>query len=88
MNLPGAARMRHNLVLPDLGLSDRPVMLSLWLVEVGAEVTEGDRVVELAADSVTVDLPSPTSGTLVETLAVEDEELAIGQILGVIESDE
>ncbi len=80
--------MRHNLVLPDLGLGERPVTLSLWLVEVGAEVTEGDRVVELSAESVTVDLPAPSSGTLVETLAIEDEELAIGQVLGIIESDE
>jgi pyruvate/2-oxoglutarate dehydrogenase complex dihydrolipoamide acyltransferase (E2) component len=79
--------MRHNLVLPDLGLGDWPVTVSLWLVELGSEVAEGDRLVELAADSVTVDLPSPASGTLVETLALEDEEVQIGQVLGVIESE-
>ena len=32
----GASRMRHNLVLPDLGLGDRPITISLWLVELGA----------------------------------------------------
>ncbi|MBI2824116.1 MAG: biotin attachment protein [Planctomycetia bacterium] len=80
--------MRHNLVLPDLGLGELPVTVSLWLVEVGAEVAEGDRLVELAAESVTVDLPAPTSGVLVETLAVEDEEVQVGQVLGVIEADE
>jgi pyruvate/2-oxoglutarate dehydrogenase complex dihydrolipoamide acyltransferase (E2) component len=79
--------MHHNLLLPDLGLGDRPITVSLWLVEVGSEVAEGDRVVELAADSVTVDLPAPASGRLVETLAVEDEEVQIGQVLGVIESE-
>jgi pyruvate/2-oxoglutarate dehydrogenase complex dihydrolipoamide acyltransferase (E2) component len=78
--------MRHNLVVPDLGLKDRPVTLSLWLVELGAEVTEGDRLVELLADSVTVDLPAPASGRFVESLAVEDEVVAIGQVLGIIES--
>ncbi len=80
--------MRHNLVLPDLGLGDRPVTVSLWLVDLNAELSEGDRVVELTADSVTVDLPAPASGTLVETLVAEDEEVAVGQILGVIESNE
>jgi len=80
--------MRFNLVLPDLGLEDQPLTISLWLVEVGAEVAAGDRLVELAADSVTIDLPSPASGVLVETLAVEDEEVQIGQILAVIEGEE
>jgi 2-oxoglutarate dehydrogenase E2 component (dihydrolipoamide succinyltransferase) len=80
--------MRFNLVLPDLGLDEQPLTVSLWLVEIGAEVTAGDRLVELAADSVTIDLPSPASGVLVETRAVEDEEVQIGQILGVIEGDE
>ena len=80
--------MRYNLVLPDLGLDDSPVTVSLWLVEVGAVLSEGDRVVELAADSVTVDLPAPATGTLVETLVTEDEEVAVGQILGIIESDD
>jgi pyruvate/2-oxoglutarate dehydrogenase complex dihydrolipoamide acyltransferase (E2) component len=80
--------MRHNLVMPDLGLGHRPVTISLWLVEIGVEVTEGDRLVELSADSVTVDLPSPASGRLVESLATEDEEVSIGQILGIIESDD
>ncbi|MES1213231.1 MAG: biotin/lipoyl-containing protein [Singulisphaera sp.] len=80
--------MRHNLVVPDLGLAERPVTLSLWLVELGAEVTEGDRIVELASESVTVDLPAPVSGRLAELLVTEDEELAIGQVLGIIESDD
>ena len=80
--------MRHNLVLPDLGLGDRPVTVSLWLVELGSDVTEGDRVVELASDGVTVDLPAPASGKLVETFVGEDDEVQIAQILGVIEGEE
>jgi pyruvate/2-oxoglutarate dehydrogenase complex dihydrolipoamide acyltransferase (E2) component len=80
--------MRFNLVLPDLGLEEQPLTISLWLVEIGSEVAAGDRLVELAADCVTIDLPSPATGTLVETLVVEDEEVQIGQILAVIEGEE
>ncbi len=80
--------MRCDLVVPELGLGGRPVTVSLWLVELGAEVTEGDRIVELAADSVTVDLPAPTSGTLIETLVGEDDQVQSGQVLGVIETEE
>jgi pyruvate/2-oxoglutarate dehydrogenase complex dihydrolipoamide acyltransferase (E2) component len=79
--------MRFNLVLPDLGLDDQPLTISLWLVEVGSEVAAGDRLVELTADGVTIDLPSPASGVLVETLAIEEEEVQIGQILAVIDGE-
>lgn len=79
---------RHILTLPDLGLGPREVVASLWLVELGASLNAGDRLLEVLAGSVTVDLPAPASGVLVETLVIEDEPLAIGQALAVIESDE
>jgi pyruvate/2-oxoglutarate dehydrogenase complex dihydrolipoamide acyltransferase (E2) component len=79
--------MRHELLLPDLGFGDRPVRVSLWLVDQGREVTQGDRLLEIVADSVTVDLPSPASGVLVATLVSDDEPLRIGQTLGIIECE-
>jgi pyruvate/2-oxoglutarate dehydrogenase complex dihydrolipoamide acyltransferase (E2) component len=47
-------------------------------------VTEGDRLLEVVAGSVTVDLPSPASGSLLDTLVSEDEPLVIGQLLAVV----
>lgn len=79
---------RCELVLPDLGMGEVPVVASLWLVEPGSQVTEGDRLLEVVAGSVTVDLPAPASGVLTETLVSEDEPLDIGQVLGVIEVEE
>lgn len=82
-------RLKHyRLVLPDLGLGQRQVVASLWLVEQGAEVAAGDRLLEVLADNVTVDLPAPASGVLAETLVVEDEPLSVGQLLAVIEANE
>ena len=78
--------MRHELVMPELGLDEGRVTISLWLVEVGDAVTEGDRVVELLSDSVTVDLPAPASGVLCEMLVTEDDAVRTGQVLCVIES--
>lgn len=77
---------RHLLVLPELGLGDREVVASLWLVEPGSEVTAGDRLLEVLSGEVTIDLPSPASGVLVETLVDDDEPLRVGQPLAVIES--
>lgn len=73
------------LTLPDLDLGNLPIRASLWLVEPGSEVTEGDRILEVLAGEVTVDLPSPASGVLIETLVSEDDELHAGQRLAVID---
>jgi pyruvate/2-oxoglutarate dehydrogenase complex dihydrolipoamide acyltransferase (E2) component len=77
-------KQRHELVLPDLDLGEIPITASVWLVDPGQEVVEGDRLLEVAAGNVTVDLPAPASGILTETLVAEDDQLAVGQVLGVI----
>ncbi len=77
---------RYVLTLPELGLGDRAVVASVWLVERGGEVTAGDRLLEILAGEVTIDLPAPASGLLVETLVDEDEALMVGQPLAVIEA--
>jgi len=77
--------MRHRIVLPELGLSHWVV--SLWLVDKGRNVTAGDRVIEVLADGVTVDLPAPATGVLVEQLVGDDDPLVVGQVLGWIEGE-
>lgn len=77
---------RHALTLPDLGIE--PVTASLWLVEVGSQVSPGDRILEVLAGCAAVDLPAPVEGVLVETLVEEDDALVTGQVLGIIESAE
>jgi pyruvate dehydrogenase E2 component (dihydrolipoamide acetyltransferase) len=75
---------QHELILPELGVPG-PVRLSVWLVEDGSEVTEGDRLVELLAGNATVDLPAPASGVLRQKVVGEDEAVISGQVLGHIE---
>jgi pyruvate/2-oxoglutarate dehydrogenase complex dihydrolipoamide acyltransferase (E2) component len=77
---------RYPLTLPNLGLGDRVVTASAWLVELGARVLAGDRVLEVLCGSVTIDLPAPSAGVLVEMLVEEDEPLTIGQTLAIVES--
>lgn len=72
------------LVAPELGVAT--VAVSLWLVPEGAEVVEGDRVVELVAGGVTVDLGAPVSGRLVRQLVDEDGRVAAGAILAEFEA--
>ena len=75
---------RTPLTLPELGMGETPITVSLWLVEPGEQVIEGDRVVEILAGAATVDLSAPTSGILAEVLVDEDEPVTVGQTLGYI----
>jgi len=76
---------RRPLVMPELDLDGIPTTVSLWLVDAGSEVTEGDRLVEVLAGGATIDLPAPASGRLVEMLVGEDDAVTAGQVLGIIE---
>ena len=76
-----------NITVPELGLPDTPISVSVWHVAVGSEVYQGDRVVELLAGSATIDVAAPASGRLVRRMVQEDEVVAVEQIVGVIEVD-
>lgn len=81
-------RPRERLIVPDLGLGSTPLVLSLWLVPEGGRVAAGDRVVELLARGVTIDLEAPVSGRLVSRFLDEDEPLATGTVLAEFEVGE
>jgi pyruvate/2-oxoglutarate dehydrogenase complex dihydrolipoamide acyltransferase (E2) component len=70
--------------LPDLDLPGVPVLTSAWHASVGQRVVEGDRVIEVAAGDVTVDLSAPTSGVLAERCVKIDDRLEVGQVLARI----
>ena len=78
------------LVVPDLGLGSQPILLSLWLVPQGQRVLAGDRVVELAAGVVTIDLSAPTAGRCLRQLVDEDTTVLPGTVLAefLAEDDE
>jgi pyruvate/2-oxoglutarate dehydrogenase complex dihydrolipoamide acyltransferase (E2) component len=71
------------ITLPDLGTTRG--RFSLWYVQIGESVFEGDRVAEVVIPGATFDVSAPTSGTLVERLAFPTDSVTTGQVLGVIE---
>ncbi|MBL9091022.1 MAG: lipoyl domain-containing protein [Planctomycetaceae bacterium] len=79
--------MLVDFTMPDLDLGDEPVAVSLWLVEVGSSFLEGDRLLEIAADGVTVDLPAPTAGKLRTLFVYEDDRLRPGMKLATIDTE-
>ena len=61
--------------------------LSHWLIELGNPVKAGEPLVELETDKVSMELPSPVDGTLVEIKMHQDEEVTPESILGWIETN-
>jgi len=76
---------RRELILPELGIDDVPIVVSMWLIEQGGRVAEGEPVLEVLAGGVTVDLPSPADGVLSEVLVDEEEPIGVGQRLAIVE---
>lgn len=73
--------------LPDLGLGQEPVRLTVWLATRGSIVERGEPILEATAGAVTIDLPAPASGLLAEKLAGEDDLLKPGNPVAIIETD-
>ena len=69
------------IVLPDLGAS---AVVSLWYVQPGERVFEGDRVVEVLIPGATFDVAAPATGVLQERFVQPSERVTVGQPLGVI----
>lgn len=55
-------------------------------VEVGSEVAEGDMLLEVATDKVTVEIAAPQAGRVVELPVGEGETVAPMAVLAVLET--
>lgn len=76
------------IVVPELGAAPRDeIVVSCWLVDVGDEVIEGDRVVELLIGEITFDVSSPATGRLARILVEPDAATTPGATLGAIEPE-
>jgi pyruvate/2-oxoglutarate dehydrogenase complex dihydrolipoamide acyltransferase (E2) component len=71
----------------DLDMPGVPITACCWHAAPGQRVNEGDRLLEIHAGDVTVDLPSPASGILIERCVEIDQPLAVGQVLARIQED-
>ena len=83
---PHAHPRRESLAVPECGVLGVPVRVSLWLVPEGADVLEGDRVVELLAGGATIDLESPVAGRLVAQFVDEDDVVTPGTLIAEFEA--
>lgn len=76
--------MATNVVMPQLGESVVEGTVGKWYKQVGDRIEQYEPVMEVVTDKVTTEIPSPSSGTLLQILIPEGTTVKAGTVLAVI----
>lgn len=79
---------RFTFKLPDIGEGIAEAEIVGWHVKVGDRVEEDQNIADMMTDKATVEMESPVSGTVVELAGEVGDQVAIGAMLVVIETEE
>jgi pyruvate dehydrogenase E2 component (dihydrolipoamide acetyltransferase) len=79
--------MAREFKLPDIGEGVHEGEVTKWFVREGDAVRENDPLVEVMTDKVTVQIPSPVTGRVLERRAKEGETVEVGSVLVVFGED-
>ena len=74
-----------DVLLPQSGMGMQDAEIVTWLKAIGDNISEGEILVEAEAAKVTVEIPSPASGKLVEILAPEGETVEVREVIARIQ---
>ncbi len=73
-----------DIVMPQMGESITEGTVSKWLKAVGDSIEKDEALLEISTDKVDAEVPSPTSGTLLEIKVKEGETVEVGAVLAVV----
>jgi pyruvate dehydrogenase E2 component (dihydrolipoyllysine-residue acetyltransferase) len=74
-------------IMPALGMAQEEGIVLRWLKEIGAEVVQGEPVVEVETDKITVELEAPASGVLGAVIVHEGESAPVGAVIALITAE-
>lgn len=78
---------RFEFRLPDIGEGIATAEIVAWHVKVGVIIAEDQPLADMMTDKATVEMESPVSGTVRELAGEVGDQVAIGAVLVVIETD-
>jgi 2-oxoglutarate dehydrogenase E2 component (dihydrolipoamide succinyltransferase) len=78
---------QFEIIMPKLGESIEEATVTKWFVKVGDSIEDDEVLLEIATDKVDSEIPSPVSGTLMKILVKQDETVAVGTVIAVIDTD-
>ena len=76
--------MATKVLMPQLGESVTEATVTKWLKQPGETVNEYDALIEVNTDKVDTEIPAPTSGVVLATLAEEGATVKVGTLLAWI----
>jgi 2-oxoisovalerate dehydrogenase E2 component (dihydrolipoyl transacylase) len=78
---------RFQFKLPDIGEGIAEAEIVAWHVKVGDRVEEDQQLADMMTDKATVEMESPVAGKVVELAGEVGDQIPIGSVLAVIETD-
>lgn len=76
-----------DVIMPQMGESIAEGTVSRWLVQPGATVKRDEPIFEISTDKVDAEIPSPSSGVLIEIIVGEGKTVEVGTVVARLETD-
>ena len=78
---------RFTFKLPDIGEGIAEAEIVAWHVKVGDEIAEDQQIADMMTDKATVEMESPVAGKVIELAGEVGDQVPIGSVLAVIETE-
>jgi len=79
---------RYEFKLPDIGEGIAEAEIVAWHVKVGDTVAEDQQIADMMTDKATVEMESPVAGKVIELAGEVGDQVPIGSVLAVIETEQ
>ncbi len=78
---------RYEFKLPDIGEGIAEAEIVAWHVNVGDTIAEDQQIADMMTDKATVEMESPVAGKVIELAGEVGDQIPIGSVLAVIETE-
>ena len=78
---------RYSFKLPDIGEGIAEAEIVAWHVKIGDMIAEDDPLCDMMTDKATVEMTAPVAGKIVEVAGEVGDQIAIGSVLVVFETE-
>jgi len=78
---------QFEILMPKMGESIEEATITKWFIKEGDSVEEDEVLLEIATDKVDSEIPSPVAGIVKKILYKQDDIVAVGAVIAVIDLD-